>query len=103
MSVFRVELVAFRKRLPQRAVAHDDRIDHAKGVESELVLAQNADALRANHVALLGIQFAGQDLHERRLAAAVRARQAIAPGGQEDGRHVFEQDFRAVAHADIAD
>ena len=82
---FRVELVAFRERLPERAIAHDDRIDHAEGIERELVLAQNADALRANHVALLGFQFSGQDLHEGGLAAAVRPRQAIAPGGQEDG------------------
>jgi hypothetical protein len=64
MSFFGVERVAFFERAPERAIAHDDRIDHAEGIERELILAQNADAFRTDHIALLGVEFARQDLHE---------------------------------------
>ncbi len=42
------------------------------------VLAQDAKFLRPDHVALLRLDFAGQQLHERGLARAVRTGQAVA-------------------------
>ena len=42
-----IKHVALLERLPQRGIAHDDRVDDAKLVEGELVLAQNTQLLRA--------------------------------------------------------
>ena len=43
------------------AVAHDHRIDHAKLVERELILAQNAELLRPPDRALCRLDFAGRE------------------------------------------
>ena len=45
-----VDAVALFERRPQRLVAHDDRIDHAIGVERKLILAQHAEFARPHHV-----------------------------------------------------
>ena len=97
-----VNLVALGKRVPQRTVAHDDRVDHAESVESKLILTQNAEALGADDGALLGVDLAREDLHEGGFAGTVRSGEAIAPSGKEGHGNVFKQDFGAVAHADIA-
>jgi len=73
-------------------------VDHAIGVEGELVLAQDAELPRTNYVALLRIELAGQHLHEGGFAGAVRSGEAVALPRRECCAHVFKQDFCAVAH-----
>ena len=51
-------------------------------VERELVLAQNADLLRARDRALGRLDLAGQDLHQSRFAGAVRAGDRVAAARQ---------------------
>jgi hypothetical protein len=89
-----VDAVALFKRRPQRLVAHDHRVDHAIGVKGELILAQHAKLARPHHRALLRIQFAGQDLHEGRLARAVRPGQSVAAAGTKvtltSSKRIFE-------------
>ena len=72
-----VQLVALVQRAPQALVAHDDGVDDAELVERVLVLAKHAQLARAGDRALLGVEFAGQQLHERGLAGAVRAGEAV--------------------------
>ena len=78
---FGVEYVALRQSLPQWRVAHDHRIDRAELVEGELVLPQHAEFLGPGDGPLSGLDFAGQDLHERRLARTVRPGYRIAAPG----------------------
>ena len=78
---FGVERVAFFERPPERRVAHDDRVDDAKRVEGELILAQNAELLGARDRAFGRLQIAGQDLHQRRFSGAVGTGDGIAPPG----------------------
>jgi hypothetical protein len=59
-----VDAVALFECGPQRLVAHDDRVDDAKGVEGELVLAQHSELPGANDAAFLRVQLAGEELHE---------------------------------------
>ena len=98
----RVQLVALGQRVPQPAVAHDDRVDDAKAVERVLILAQHAELARPDDGALLGIELAGQQLHEGRLAGAVGTRQAVAPACRKGGGDVLEECLRAVPHSDAA-
>ncbi len=98
-----VEELPFFERAPQALVPHDDRVDHAELIEGELVLAEDAKLVGPRDRALLRGQLTRQQLHERRLAGAVGARQAVAPAGGEGGRDVLEEHLRAVAHGDIAD
>jgi hypothetical protein len=56
-----VDAVALFEGGPERLVAHDDGVDDAIGVEGELVLAQDAELARADDVALLGVELAGED------------------------------------------
>ena len=37
------------------------------------------------------------------LAGAVRPGKTVAAAGHKADRHIFEEDLRAVAHADVAD
>ena len=90
-------------RRPQPLVAHDDGVDHAIGVEGELVLAQDAELARADDGALLRLEFAGEHLHESGLAGAVGAGQAVALARRKGGGDFVEQNFGAVAHGNIAD
>ena len=98
-----VEELPFFERAPQTLVPHDDRVDHAELIEGELVLAEDAKLVGPRDRALLRGQLARQQLHERRLAGAVGACEAVAPAGGEGGRDVLEEHLRAVAHGDIAD
>ena len=54
-------------------------------------------------VPFVGLDLAGQDLHERGLAGAVRPGDRVAAAGEERGGDVFEQDAGAVAHGDVVD
>ena len=81
-----VEVVALRERLPQRRVAHDHGVDDAEVVEGELVLAQNAELLRARDGSLGRLEFAGQDLHQGRFAGAVGAGDGVTPARRETCR-----------------
>ena len=73
-----VEPIALLERRPQHGVAHDHRVDDAVRVEGELILAQDAEPRRPADAALLRLQVARQQLHEGRLAGAVRPGQAVA-------------------------
>ena len=73
-----VEHFARLQRLPQPRVAHDHGVDDAELVERELILAEDAELVRPGDGAFLRQRLAGQQLHERRLAGAVGAGQAVA-------------------------
>ncbi len=98
-----VERIALFERFPQRAVAHDDGVDHAKLIERELVLPQNAHFFRARDRAFGRLDFAGQDFHECGFAGAIRAGDRVTAPGHEGARHVLEEDPGAEAHGDVID
>ena len=103
IGIFRIEDLALRERGPQPRVAHDDGVDHAEGVEGELILAQHAHFLGPRDGTLGGLDLAGEDLHEGGLAGAVRPGDGIAPAGQKGGGHILKQDAGAVAHGNVVD
>src|SRR5450755_1255198 len=85
----RVDDFTLFERGPQALVAHDHGVDYAIFIESELILAQDAELAGTDDGSLLGIQFAGQKLHEGRLAGAVGAGEAIAfPRNKAGGNFV---------------
>ena len=47
------------------------------------------------------LDFAGQDLHQRGFAGAVRPGNGVAPPRKKRARDVFEQDSGAEAHRDV--
>jgi len=94
--------IALFHRGPQALVAHHHGIDDTVGVKGKLVLAQHAELLRTHDGPLLGIEFAGQKPHKRRLARAVRSGKTIALARREGRGHFFKQNFGAVAHGNIA-
>ena len=81
-----VERVALLESFPERAIAHDHRVDHAEFVERELVLAQNAELLGPADVALGRLDLAGENLHQRGFARAVRAGDGVAAPREESAR-----------------
>ena len=87
-----VDAVALFQGRPERLVAHDDGVDDAIGVEGELILAQDAELARADDGAFLGVELAGEDLHEGGFAGAVGAGEAVAAAGDEADADVFEED-----------
>ena len=99
----RVEHVALLQRRPEPLVAHDHRVDDAELIEGVLILAQDAELARARDRADLRRKLAREQLHERRLAGAVRAGQAVAPAGAERGGDVLEEHLRAEPHGHAAD
>ena len=102
-SGFLVDAVALFEGGPEGLVAHDDGVDDAIGVEGELILAEDAELAGADDGALLGVELAGEDLHEGGFAGAVGAGEAVAAAGDEADADVFKEDLGAVAHGDIAD
>ena len=98
-----VDGVALLHGRPQAFVAHDDGIDRGMGVEGKLILAQHSELAGTDDGALLRIQFAAEQLHERGFAGAVGPGQAIALARRERRRDFIEQNFGAVAHGHIAD
>ncbi len=99
---FFVDFVALRESGPKAFVAHHDGVDDAEGVEGVLVLLEDGEFPRADDGALLRVEIARKDLHERGLASAVGAGEAVAAAVTECGADFFEQNFGAVAHGDIA-
>ena len=99
----RVERVALLQRLPERRVAHDDGVDDAKFVEGELILAQDAEFLRARDRAFGRLELAGQDLHQGGFAGAIGPGDGVAAARHEGGGDVLEQDAGTEAHGDIVD
>ncbi len=94
---------ALFERGPEGVVAHDDGVDDAVGVELVLVLLEDADLFGADDVALLGVDLAGEDLHEGGFAGAVGAGEAVAAASGEGDGDILEEELRAVAHGDIGD
>ena len=94
-------MVPLFERGPQPLVAHDDRVNHAIGIEGELVLAEHTQLPRPHDGAFLRLHLAGQNLHESGFAGAVRPRQAIALPRRECRRDLIEQNFSAVAHRNV--
>ena len=88
---------------PKGLVAHDDGVDDAVGVELVLVLFQDADFAGSYDGALLGFEFAGQDLHESRLTGAVWTGKAVAATGGEGHGDVLKEELLAIAHGDVGD
>ena len=88
---------------PEGLVAHDDGVDDAVGVELVLVLLEDADLFWANDGALLGVDLAGEHLHEGGFAGAVGAGEAVAAAGGKGDGDILEEELRAVAHGDIGD
>ena len=98
-----IDSIALFEGGPERLVAHDDGIDDAKGIECELILTQDAELAGADDVALLGVELAGEDLHECGFAGAVGPGEAVAAALDEGNRDIFEENFCAVAHGDVTD
>ncbi len=99
----RVNTVALGLHFPQFFVAHDHGVDHGELLVRELILTQLTQAhIRLKHHLAAGrLQIVTQNLHKGRLAAAVRADQAVAvAAGKLDG-NVFEQRLGAELHGDI--
>src|SRR6185437_10977024 len=96
-----VQRVALFERPPERTVAHDHRIHHSKLIESKLILAQNAKFLRATHLAVSGLEIAGENFHQRGFARSVRPGNRVAPPSEKGATHFFEQNSGAEAHRDV--
>ena len=99
----RVDRVALGHRCPHLGVAHHHDVEHAHVLEGELVLAELAQTLAGveHDVAARRLQIAAEDLHERGLAAAVRADQAVAIALTELDGNVFEERLGAELHGDV--
>src|SRR4029078_13486118 len=78
-------------------------VEHAEIFETELILAKLAQPLAAveDDIARGRLEIAAQDFHERRLAAAVGADQAVAIAVAELDRDVLEQGLGAELHRDV--
>ena len=74
---------------------HDD-IEHTLVFVSELILVELAESQTTlkHDLARAVIEIAAEDLHERRLAATIRADQAIAVAVGELDSHLLEQWLR---------
>jgi hypothetical protein len=88
-----VDGVLFLHHAPHFGVALQHHVEDALLLVAELILAQPGHALAGveRDVAGGGLQLAGEDFHERRLAAAVGADQAIAVAVAELDVDVLEQ------------
>ena len=98
-----VQRVAFGQRAPQPMVAHDHGVDDAVAVEGELILTEDAELLRPDDGAALRLGFAGEQLHERRLAGAIRPGQTVSPVRRKRRRHIVEENLRPEPHGDSTD
>ncbi len=101
----RVDGVALAHRGPHLGVAHQHHVEHALVLEGELVLAQPSHPLAGvdRHRPRARLQLAAQDLHERRLAAAVGADQAVAVAAAELDGDVLEQGLGPELHGNAGD
>ena len=99
----RVDRVTLGHGGPHFGVAHHHDVEHAHVFVRELVLAQLAEThVRLQRdVAGARLEVAAEDLHERRLATAVRADQTIAVALAEFDRDILEQGLRPELHRDV--
>ena len=98
-----VDAITLLQRSPEALVAHDDGVEHRKGIKRELILAQHSELARADDRALLRVQFAAEQLHKRGFPGAIRPGQTVPFPRCERGGNFFKQNLRAVAHRYIAD
>ena len=84
-------------------VAHQHDVEHAHVLVRELVLLELAQPLVRveRDIAARRLEIAAEDLHQRRLAAAVRADQAVAIAVAELDADVLEQGLRPELHGDV--
>ena len=87
-------------RGPERPVAHQDDVEHPSLLEAELVLLEDGGPLRAGDRAVVGLEHTLEDLHEGRLAGAVRPGEAVALAGGEGDGDVVEEALAAVGLGD---
>ena len=99
----RVDPVALVNRGPELDVTLHHHVQHALVLVGELVLVELAEAQAGlqHDVAGAWLQVAAQDLHERGLAAAVGADQAITVAVAEFNGDIFEQGLGPKLHGDI--
>ena len=92
-----VDAIALGQRLPHFLVTLHHHVKHALVFVTELVLVQLAQAQPGlqHHFACARLQVPAQDLHQRGLATAVGADQAIAVAIGELDRNLLEERFRA--------
>ena len=79
--------------MPQLEVAHHGHVDDGLVLVAEVVLAQHAQPgiLGDARVTLCGVEFAREDVQERRLPRAVRAHQPVAFSPVQLERHAREE------------
>ena len=100
----RVDRVALGHGLPHFFMAHQHDVEHAQVFERELVLPQLAQAGVRLERDVAGGRFevATDDFHEGRLAATIRADQAVAVAFTEFDRDVLEQGFGAELDSEVS-
>jgi hypothetical protein len=88
---------------PHLLVPHHHHVDDALLLEGELVLTQVGQAFVRvfRDVAGGGFKFAGEDLHEGRLAGAIGANQAVAIAFAKLDRDVFKKGLGPELHGDV--
>lgn len=86
-----IEGLALLHVLPERGMAHEDRVEHAIGVILEMVLLQDREALARTqlHGTLVGLQVAGDGAKKGGLAGSVGANDAIDVAARELDVYVF--------------
>ena len=99
----RVDGVLVLAHLPHFAMAHQHHVEHAHVLVGELILLELAQPLVRveRDVAARRLEVAAEDLHQRRLAAAVRADQAVTIPVAELDADVLEQGLRPELHGDV--
>ncbi|RMU70218.1 hypothetical protein ALP23_05335, partial [Pseudomonas syringae pv. apii] len=100
----RIDAVALGLDLPQLFVTHDHGVEHGELFIGELILAQltQTHVRLQHHLPTRRLEVATEDFHERGLAAAVRANQAVTVTGAKLDRDILEQGFGAELHRDVS-
>jgi hypothetical protein len=88
---------------PECLVALEHHVQDADVLVRELVLLQHRGLLRAADGTGVGVELTGEDLHEGRLAGAVRAGEAVAAVLGEGDVDVLEEALLAVGLGDLGD
>ena len=98
-----IDRIALLQNVPESLVTHHHYVEHALIFVGELILLQLAEPLAGidRYISGAGFEVPTENLHERRLAAAVGADQAITVAFAELDGNVFEQRLRAELHGDV--
>ena len=98
-----VDRVTLGHGIPHFRVAHQDHIEHAEILESELILTQFAHASSGfeRDVARGGFKIAADDFHQGRFARPIGANQAIAVAIPEFDTDVLEQRLRSELDGEV--